>query len=380
MLKDEMNRILRQNGWAPHGVDEVPVFRALIKAIEKDGSMYATEYHGNKGQVKHLLQYAHTAPTERQCEIADMLMLFFGTDDELRFTFLQNKRDKKTPYAPTTPLRKTKGDPLQWDLLHYRCDLSDGMRTNLPQDCLRAAILNSAATYGIFVNETATQDVDMTYHIARDLIPVTPSPISPKPRPRTYAIGTNYNRLHKVNGYWEVEGTPTLGDFEVMARAMFVGSPICPRNPRHREFMRTALSFAVTCLQSERNHDDNIQKRRQYLERIYRYADRYEIELSENTMLPYSLTLWQAREKVLFTDTDETVRTESGFTPVYDTDTLLRRCQSGCLVFIDTDKLIDGKLENFLVCNESPAYFMQPQDDGYVLIRAYDYLVKGRRA
>lgn len=361
------------------------MFRALIEAINEEDHAYAEEYHGTKGHVKHLLQYMHGTPTERCCEIADTLLLFFDDKDDIRYTFLQNKRDYKTLYNADAPLQRMKGAPVQWDLLHYRCKLSDSLYTNLPEDCLSAAELNSAATYGVFVNEKASQDVDMTYHIARDLTPVTPSPISSEPRARTYAVGTAYNHLHFVNGYWEIEGTPTLDDFEAAAQAMFAGSPLRPNDLRHRELTRVLLSFALTRLQyrgkNRRYNEENSQKRHSFLDRLAQCAHRYELDLRETVQLPYNLVLFRAKDKILFSDRDEKdMRTENGFTPIHNTAALRNRCENGDPIFIDGGTRIDSDLEAYLVCNDCPAYIMEPQDDGYLLIQAYDYFVHKKRA
>lgn len=165
------------------------------------------EYHGNRGWVYHPMQYKHVAPRERRCEIADVLMLFIDESGYLRYTFLQNKRDKKTKFDPKYPLRRVKADPVQWDLLHYRCPLSDSLNTDLPKDCLSSALLNSAATYGIFLNEQSTGEVEMSYHIARNMTLVSVSAISCKNYNRTYNLSTVYNQVNYVNGYWETEGT-----------------------------------------------------------------------------------------------------------------------------------------------------------------------------
>lgn len=221
MLKQELNKLFT----TPQQENEVSLFRGLIQVMNARNFAYAKEYHGNRGHVKHLMQYKHTTPRERCCEIADVLMLFIDEAGNMRYTFLQNKRDKKINYDPKSPLKRVKADPVQWDLLHYRCPLSDPLNTNLPKDCLSSAILDSAATYGIFLNEQFSSEVEMSYNIARNMTLVSTGAISSKKYSRSYDISTVYNRVNLVNGYWEIEGTATLDGFETAAQAMLIGTP-----------------------------------------------------------------------------------------------------------------------------------------------------------
>lgn len=162
MLKNDLNSIFTNNGQIPQTQGEVDLFRALIKAMNNNQWAYCKEYHGNAGQVEHVLQHPHEGDDIRSCEISDILMIFIDDRLNIRYTFLQNKRDKKVPYSPTQPLQRIRADSVQWDLLNHRCYLSNSLSTNLPRNCLSSAILNSVATYGIFLNEANSTSVEMS--------------------------------------------------------------------------------------------------------------------------------------------------------------------------------------------------------------------------
>lgn len=299
MLKKDLNDIFISCGKNPQAQDEVDLFRALIEVMNKRHFAYAKEFH--KGYVKHLLQFNHDAPTERRCEIADVLMLFIDGEGNMRYTFLQNKRDKKIKYNPLRPLKKVKADAVQWDLLHNRCVLSDTLTTGLSKNCLSSAILDSAATYGIFLNENHSNYVEMSYNIARDLEPTTKRKIAENSSDRTYKILTAYNRVYTVNGYLEIGGTTTLDDFERAAQAMLVGSPIEAGNSKHIEFAEAALSYAYTCLREERNRGNYEENHEGYFQLLSRCAERYRISMQKEVDLPYSLVVIKAKNKYFAT-------------------------------------------------------------------------------
>ena len=297
MLKKELNDIFFKRGLNPQAQDEVDLFRALIKVMNKRHFACAKEYHAKPGHVKHMLQFNHAAPTERCCEIADVLMLFIDGEGNMRYTFLQNKRDKKIKYNPRQPLKKVRADSVQWDLLHNRCVLSDPLTTGLSNNCLSSAILDSAATYGIFLNENNSNCVEMSYNIARDLEPAVKRKIAAKSSNRTYNILTDYNRVYLVDGYLEIGGTTTLDDFETAAQAMLVGSPIQADNSEQIEFAEAALSYAHTCLRNEGNRRNNEESHEDYYTLLYRCAERYHINVQKESDLPYSLVVIKAKNK-----------------------------------------------------------------------------------
>ena len=239
MLKKEFNSMLPINS---HNVDEVDMFRALIKAFSAKEYACALETHASKGFVYHNLRHNHHAPKERKCEIADVLFLFFSPDGrELRYTFMQNKRDSKTAYTPSAPLKKLKASPIQWDLLHYRCELTGNCGNGYPPNCLSSALLESAATYGVFVNDANGKNVDMVYVIASDLIPVTKIPIKGR-SPRSYNVNSCYNTIQKVQNFCEMRGTCTLDMFELACRTMLVGTPVLREQ---RELIFPVLNWAA---------------------------------------------------------------------------------------------------------------------------------------
>ena len=301
MLKKELNDYFISQGLNPQTQKEEPLFKALIEVMNKTNFAFAQEYHSHKGLVEHILQYAYSGKRVRCCEIADILMLFIDEAGNMRYTFLQNTRDKKTSYCSASPLRKFKAAPVQWDLLHYRCMLSNSLKTGLPIDCLSSAILNSAATYGIFVNESSSGCVEMSYNIARDLIPVTPSAIGEKSHKRTYNISSDYNTVILNGGYLEIQGTATLDDFELAAQAMLVGTPIESNNCAHKKFAEIALSYALTCLTEQRENAEPREGREDYLRLVFNCAERYRVELRGKVKLPYHLAVVKAKKKFLAT-------------------------------------------------------------------------------
>lgn len=372
MLKQALNKLFVN----PQAEDEVHLFRGLIRVMNQRNFAYAKEYHGKNGHVKHFMQYKHAAPRERCCEIADVLMLFIDEIGNLRFTFLQNKRDKKIKYDPKLPLRKIKTDPIQWDLLHYRCSLSNPLNTHLPTDCLSAAILNSVATYGTFLNEKFSNEVEMSYNIARDMTLVTTRAISAKKYSRTYDISTVYNRVNFVNGYWEIEGTTTLDDFETAAQSMLIGTPVEVDNLHHKKIAEKFLSFAFTSLHDERNnyriYDFNVSHERYYAP-LNRCAQRYEVNIEEKTYLPYSLVVVEAKSTYFATKERNINRCRSvSHKLLFDHEKIYKKLQDkNAIVYIDSH-IMDDDLQRLLTLEDvkSKAYIVHYDEDDVKLIRA----------
>ncbi len=371
MLKQDLNSLFV----SPQHEDEVSLFRGLIESMNRSNFAYAKEYHGNKGYVKHFMQYKHTAPKERCCEIADVLMLFIDEIGNLRFTFLQNKRDKKLKYNPKFPPRKIKADPVQWDLLHYRCPLSDSMNTHLPTDCLSSAILNSAATYGIFFNERSSKEVEMSYSIARDMTLATTRAISAKKYKRTYDISTVYNRVNFINGYWEIEGTTTLDDFEAAAQSMLIGTPVEYDNFHHRNIAKKFLSFALTCLRDENKnaHNEFAANHERYYAPLHRCAQRYEVNIEEKTYLPYSLAVVKAKNVYFATKAKNAdCRWHVGGKLLFERGEIYNKLRDeNAIVYIDSYRIGDD-LQRFLTLEniKSKTYIVNYDEDGVKLIRA----------
>ena len=308
MLKKIFNNSLAKKYGNVQRLCEVDLLKELIKVMRQTDYSYALMAHGQPGMVKHNLSFPHSAPDERVCEIADILMLFFD-ENNLRYTFLQNKRDKRTKYNPKNPLTKLRADPVQWDLLHYKSTLTDALNTNLPVDCLSSAILSSVATYGIFVNDSKGKTVDMSYSIARDLAATRCNPIPINHHPRTYRVTSDYGNTRRENGYYEIQGTRTLDEFEVAAKAMLVGSPIDFRNGRQRELARTLLSFARTCLINDRERTENTQK---YMSIINNFAEANGIEFDNRNevLLPVNLVIMESKKIFYYTYAKDEARIE----------------------------------------------------------------------
>ena len=346
MLKQDLNSKFTKQGINPQSVGEVDLFRALIKVMNNRNFAYAKEYHHSKGYVEHSMQFPHTPPHDRCCEIADVLMLFIDDNGEMRYTFMQNKRDNKLAYQHSSPLKKTKATPIQWDLLHHRCYLSNTLNTGLPPYCLSSAILPSAATYGIFVNEKYTGEVEMSYNIAANLQPCSMKRIH-KPNNRQYNITTTYNHVNFVNGYWEVNGTARLDDFEVMAQAMLVGSPFLQNNPKHIELVKIFLSFINSCILSNK-HDENLVDTEIYVQTmslIQRCANNYNVEIVENIDLPFSLVV-VGTKPTYFATTRESQFAElrSHIKCIFDRDKIYEKLQDpNSIVFVDR-QIIDEKI------------------------------------
>lgn len=379
MLKNDLNSIFTNNRQSPQAQGEVDLFRALMKAMNNNNWAYCKEYHGNVGQVEHILQHPHDGKHIRSCEIADILMIFIDNDNNMRYTFMQNKRDKKTPYYAANPLQRTRADCVQWDLLHHRCYLSDPLSTNLPRNILSSAILSSVATYGIFVNEANSTSVEMSYNIAKSLTPRTPTKITPKSTPRAYDISTRYNILNFVDGYWEIDGTATLDDFEMAAKAMLIGTPVEKHNPHHSKIAQLLLSFAATSLQSEHN---SIEERN--LPRIHRMiracAQAYEVELNKGVFLPYHLVVVNAQNTCFATRCEkyfsiyENCRHNNKLEFMHDKTKLYQKIEDDdFIVFIDSC-LLDDEMKLYLKSNDRKCYIVKFTQDEIGVFPSDKYL------
>lgn len=289
-LKQDFNAYLNQNYQNKLILGEVVLVKALVHVLGKKYFAYPHMVHQN--YVYHDLQHIHLPPDTRKCEIADILMLF--TDGkELRYTFMQNKRDKKTPYGPNYQLKKLSADVVQWDLLHYRCLLSRPTTNGIPVDCLSSAILDSAATYGVFVNETVTNTVDMSVSLARDLNSSRLTTIGQRGGKRTYNIFSQYNMVqHHISGYAEIQGTTNLDDFEWAAQNMLIGSPLNLKCAQHRRLAEILLGFASNCLQTN-IQSENAEK---YISLINSIVDRGDLNIHDfqNVRLPFNLVIMEA--------------------------------------------------------------------------------------
>ena len=372
MLKQDLNNLFAN----PQCENEVSLFRELIQVMNQRNFAYAKEYHGNRGHVKHLMQYKYKTPQERCCEIADVLMLFIDEYGNMRYTFLQNKRDKKKKYTPTLPPEKIEADPVQWDLLHYRCPLSDPLDTKLPRDCLSSAILNSAATYGIFFNEQFSNEVEMSYNIARDMTLVSTGAISSKKYNRSFDLSTVYNRVNLINGYWEIEGTATLDDFETAAQAMLIGTPVEIDSTHHRKIAETFLSFAFTCLRDERNtlrNENYNANHERYYGPINRCAKRYEVNIEKETYLPYNLVIVESKSRYFATkERNINDYLPAGCKPLFNHNQICEKLKDeNAIVYIDSN-IIDDNLQQFLILNgaKSKVYIVNYNEDGIKLIKS----------
>ena len=190
-------------------------------------------------------------------------------------------------------------------LVAFRCALRDPIKTQLPEDCLSGAILDSAACYDTFVNDNGADTVDMSYNIARHLVPKNLGVLPPKKTRRTFIATTAYNRVHRIGDYWEIEGTATLDDFAAAGQAMLVGSPLLQKAGQQKMLPALFLSYAYTCLQNERS-DENAWRNERYDGILHRAAERYGVSLQTETILPYHLAVIAAKKSYYFT-ADETI-------------------------------------------------------------------------
>lgn len=291
-LKQDFNDYLIHHYSNVLQLGEVDLIKSLVKVLGT--KYYASSHVVHKLQVQHDLQHNHNLPDTRSCEIADILFLF--TDGEqMRYTFMQNKRDTTTTYGPHYTLRTVLADNVQWDLLHYRCPLIVSNRHGIPYNCLSSAILDSAATYGIFVNEYQTNTIDLSYSIARDLIPRRMKTIGTTHGNYTYDIISNYGAIQlDISGYFQVQGTTNLDEFEWAAQNMLVGTPIDMQYPNHKELCKSLLEIALTSLRNNKGNENS----EKYQTIISQFARNNKIELEslENIELPYNVVIMYAQE------------------------------------------------------------------------------------
>ena len=254
MLKNDFNYELSRVTTTAQSANEIQCFTALSKALSKNNYVYTETVHGLKGLVEHNLKHSHTIGHRQKCEMADLLIIFMSNKGNIRYTFLQNKRDRKITYSPTSPLKRIHATPIQWDLLHYKCPLISAVASsNFPKNCLSNAILDSVGTYGIFVNDSGASTVDMSYSIASDMILTSKAPINGKHK-RSITINSNYGTIRTVNGYDEIEGTKTLNQFEIAGKAMLIGTPLTPEvNEECKNLAEDIVGLAKACLQKQPN-------------------------------------------------------------------------------------------------------------------------------
>ena len=248
MLKQDFNQELQRTHSTPHAAGEIACFDALIRALSKSHYVYVSRVHGNSGMVYHTIQHRPTTYGSKRCEIADLLM-FFISEDEVRYTFMQNKR--KRGICHNKNLTSESITLIQWDLLHYKCTISNASnKYNFPTKCLSSAVLDSVGTYGFFVNEIAGT-VDMVYTIASDM---NYSGMLNSINSRVVQINSNYNKVRNVRGYDEVEGTTDLDKFESAGFNMLIGTPLSAMIEENIEQVNELLGIIKTCFKNQSDH------------------------------------------------------------------------------------------------------------------------------
>lgn len=286
MLKEIFNDYLI--GQNPN---EVAFIKTLVEVLGYRYYSYPRMVH--HVLVEHNLQHNHVLQDPVCCEIADILMLF--TDGKnMRYTFMQNKYDQETTYCPRYTLRKVYADNIQWDLLHYRCPLTAAPQ-GIPLDSLSSAILDSAASYGIFVRESKTGLVNMSYSIARDLISTRMKTIKSKNSHCAFDILSQYDmiQLH-MSGFLEIQGTRDLDKFELAAQHMLVGSPLDMSCEKHQNLAKAFIGFALKSFENNPQAENLIR----YQNLIHRFMEHHGLmqDNIEKAELPFNLVIIEAND------------------------------------------------------------------------------------
>ena len=287
-LKEEFNKHLKSQYPNKNNQNEVVFIKTLVDVLGYRYYSYSRMVH--HVLVEHNLQHNHNLQDPVSCEIADILMLFIDGEN-MRYTFMQNKYDQETAYGPRYTLRKVYADNIQWDLLHYRCSLTSAPK-ELPTDCLSSAILDSAASYGIFVRESTTDTVNMSYSIARDLIPNRMKIIKSQNSHCAFDIVSQYNMIQMhISGSFEMQGTQDLDEFELAAQNMLVGSPLDMSCQEHRDLAIAFLGYALKSFESNQHAENFIRYKKLIDDFVGYHKLNEEIEKID---LPFNLVIMKA--------------------------------------------------------------------------------------
>jgi hypothetical protein len=158
--------------------EEIPLFRALVRAIMSLSSRFRIEeYHGSQHQVMFLGVAPWCRKTPR-CEISDLLIVTYRRYPSvaIRMTFLQAKRTiRLLSLCPEYPSFRSsavfRANLEQWDLLARRPSILGVPPFDPPSNLLRDAILPSVGSFCVF-HKTHSDQPSFIYASADMLKPV----------------------------------------------------------------------------------------------------------------------------------------------------------------------------------------------------------------
>jgi hypothetical protein len=240
--------------------DEIAKFTHLADCFNNAKSCVAVEnYHGKVSQVEFNPALGHrrlcrTVGVPR-CELSDLLFVTYSIN-EIRLTFLQAKATVN--HAPLPIILE---NAEQYAILKHRPVILNWLgrkvRTGLPNDILRSAVLPSVGSFGVFFNTVigGRNIVDFHYIAARDLA-LHKGPWHGKKYTSisiTNRIAAQYYR--NKGGFWEVNQCDNLSDFAAHLFDMYIGTPILSVSAK---FSDVAVCLA---LKAYINQLDNLETR-----------------------------------------------------------------------------------------------------------------------
>lgn len=235
-------------------IDELSLIDALIYSFDKNGA-YTYKYHGIKGLVQFdinvpspLISYPNV-----KCEIADIFIIFIG-QDEIRYTFLQNKYSRVGGSDHLIPKVNTR----QHYLLSERV-LFNPLKTGLPSNILKSGLCHGAGSYGDFFNND--HDYDMRYFVSKTLFPKNNRTLDFYGRKKVRSFFNTYLDsywFNYINGIFECPHVSNLDDFEIMAKRMLIGSPVDIKNKDLSKYFAKLIRFII---KSSNKADDGILER-----------------------------------------------------------------------------------------------------------------------
>jgi len=232
MIKRIVKEFRSNASWAVH--NEVELFRCLASAIQKfSRSTFIDETHG--GKVCNV-EFDSVLNTTEVCEISDLLIMSISRTNEIRATFWQAKKEKKSRWlfrnSLTTCLDFT-GQFNQWDLLARRPTIRPAYGFNPPHDLLSAFDSASIGSFGVFYEHK--QNIEVAHSVAEMVT-------CAKPAKTSLAINSY---LHKYNYHHsEAIGCLTLDGFLHALFAFRIGALIDSRQTAHAWLISRVLSKA----------------------------------------------------------------------------------------------------------------------------------------
>ena len=203
---------------------EIPLFKAMLSALNGHGKMRVESYHGGSHQVTFTGNGTFARKFAR-CELSDLMIISYSTNPtQIRVTFLQAKSERGA--VPHNCSYRFSANLEQWYLLALRPQIKGCGSFNPPADLLSKAILSSIGSFGFFYKDSAGNF--QVHYASADYLKVPKH--STKKNGKLTSQGT-YLTVHS-KGYRECLSATDNFEFANSLYNLEIGTPLETNSPQ----------------------------------------------------------------------------------------------------------------------------------------------------